>query len=68
MDPTCYRITVRGRLPNAVGPSLQGLRVLDRPGATILLGELRDASHLYGVIHWLEDLGLELVGLEEVAP
>jgi hypothetical protein len=35
-------------------------------GQTFLVGEIRDQSHLYGVLDQVRDLGLELVSVEVV--
>jgi hypothetical protein len=68
MQPTRYRITVRGWAPNLVKTALEDLSVFAHSGETVLVGEIQDASHLYGVINRLAELGLELVRLEEVRP
>ena len=66
MDPTYYRITIRGRAPHVVSAVLDGVQVCAQAGETVLVGEILDASHLYGVIDRLQELGLELIGLEQV--
>ena len=68
MNPTYYRITVRGRAPSLASSALGGMRVRVESGHTVLGGEIQDASHLYGVIDRLQELGLELVRLEEASP
>jgi hypothetical protein len=35
-------------------------------GQTFLVGEIRDQSHLYGVLDQVRNLGLELVSVEVV--
>jgi hypothetical protein len=35
-------------------------------GETFLVGEIRDQSHLYGVLDQVRNLGLELVSIEVV--
>jgi hypothetical protein len=34
------------------------------PGQTVLVGEIRDQSHLYGVLDRVRSLGLELISVE----
>lgn len=62
-----YEIRVRG----AIGPTmLQAFPTLSsdrREDDTLLHGELRDEGALYGVIHQLETLGLELLALKRVS-
>jgi hypothetical protein len=36
------------------------------PGLTVLVGEIRDQSHLYGVLDRVRNLGLELISVEPV--
>jgi len=60
------RITVRGRLTQEIGSRFDGMHLEHGPGATALVGEVVDSAQLYGVIDGLRDLGLDLVGVEEV--
>ena len=64
MEPTRYRITVRGRLTERLGSAFDGLSLEPGHGHTVLVGEIRDQSHLYGVLDRVRNLGLELVSLE----
>ena len=65
MEPSRYRITVRGRLSDRFVAALDGLS-LESPhgGDSVLLGEVRDQAQLYGVLNRLRDLGIELVRVE----
>jgi hypothetical protein len=58
LEPTRYRITVRGRLIKRLMSAFDGLDVEPGIGQTTLVGEIRDQSHLYG------GLGLDLVSVE----
>jgi hypothetical protein len=62
------RITVRGRLTEEIGSRFGGMRLEPLAGATALVGEVIDSAQLYGLIDGLRDLGLDLVGVEEVGP
>lgn len=64
MEPTSYRITVRGRLTERLGSVFQGLSLESDIGQTALVGEIRDQSHLYGVLDLVRGLGLDLVSVE----
>lgn len=61
MQPTQYRIVVRGRLTDRLASAFTGMtwRVIE--GDTALVGEIQDQSHLYGVLENVRALGLELV-------
>jgi len=64
VEPTRYRITVRGRLTERLRPAFDGLALESGHEQTVLIGEIRDQAHLYGVLCQVCDLGLELVGVE----
>lgn len=64
MNPTRYRITIRGRLTERLGSAFEGLDLKPGTEQTALVGEIRDQSHLYGVLDLVRMLGLELVSVE----
>ena len=64
MAPTRYRISVRGRLTERLGSAFSGMTLESAVGQTVLVGEIRDQSHLYGVLDRVRSLGLELVSVE----
>lgn len=65
MPTNRYRIVIRGGVGRAASDAFNGL-INDRAGAdTELVGEL-DQSALYGVLHRIESLGLELVAVNRV--
>jgi hypothetical protein len=61
-----YEIEVRGRL----GPTLKGAfpaLTVERKGSdTVLCGTLPDQAALFGVLHQIEALGLELLGVRAI--
>lgn len=61
MQPTVYRIIVRGRLTDRLGSAFEGMALGPANGNTALVGELRDQSHLFGVLDTVRALGLELI-------
>jgi hypothetical protein len=65
MEPTRYRIAVRGRLTGRLGSAFEGLALEPGRELTILVGEIRDQAHLYGVLNRVRNLGLELVSVAE---
>ena len=64
MEPVLYRITVRGRLTERMGSAFHGMTLESAAGQTVLVGEIRDQSHLYSVLDRVRSLGLELVSVE----
>jgi hypothetical protein len=65
MQPTRYRIAVRGRLTDRLGSAFEGLALEPGRELTVLVGEIRDQAHLYGVLDRVRNLGLELVSVAE---
>jgi hypothetical protein len=64
MAPVRYRISVRGRLTERLGSAFDDMILEPAAGQTVLVGEIRDQSHLYSVLERVRNLGLELVGVE----
>ena len=65
MEPTRYRIAIRGRLTERLGSAFEGLALEPGRELTVLVGEIRDQAHLYGVFDLVRNLGLELVSVAE---
>lgn len=65
MEPTRYRIAIRGRLTERRGSAFEGLALEPGRELTVLVGEIRDQAHLYGVLDLVRNLGLELVSVAE---
>ncbi len=65
MPLTTYRITVAGRLTEHLGSAFEGFVLEPRRGQTVLVGEIRDQAHLYGVLERVRNLGLKLVSVRE---
>jgi hypothetical protein len=63
--PARYAIRIAGRLGATSLEAFPDLHWEARGSDTVLTGEVRDGSALYGVIALLESLGLELI---EVKP
>ena len=64
MEPVPYRISVRGRLTERLGSAFSEMTLEPAAGQTVLVGEIRDQSHLYSVLDRVRSLGLELVSVE----
>ena len=67
MSRTPYRLVVRGELDQRYGYFFDGMDMTRVGGTTVLTGEVVDQTHLHGLIERIEELGLELVGIQQVA-
>lgn len=56
-----YEIRVRGRVTAALLARFEGLESSVEPVETVLHGPVQDQAALHGVIHLVNQLGLELV-------
>ncbi|HEX3964276.1 MAG TPA: hypothetical protein VHZ03_47785 [Trebonia sp.] len=65
MEPTRYRITVRGRLTARLASAFEGFALQPGNEQSVLVGEIRDQAHLYGTLDRVRDLGLELISVDE---
>jgi hypothetical protein len=63
-----YEIQVRGELTPALVTALDVLNLTIEQSGTgpTLTGVLRDQAELHGVLHALEDLGIELVSVRQL--
>ena len=56
-----YQVRVRGRLSETILVAFPDLRVQMLGSETVLAGELPDQAALFGVLHRIEELGLDLL-------
>lgn len=63
-----YRIVLRGRLSEHFECAFDGMMLEPGRGQTVLVGEVRDQAHLYGLLDRLRDFGIDLVSVEPVDP
>ena len=61
-----YRIVVRGELDDRFAFLFNGMRMERIEGTTVLRGPVLDQAQLHGFIERIEELGLELLSLEQV--
>jgi hypothetical protein len=59
-----YRIVLRGRLGNRFDSAFDGMVLEPGQDRTVLVGEIRDQAHLYGLLDRLRDFGIDLVAVE----
>ncbi len=62
-----YRLIVRGELGDRFAGLFGDMRLERVGGNTVLTGRVIDQAHLHGIIARTQDLGLELVIIEEVS-
>jgi len=61
-----YRIVVRGELDNRFAYLFNGMRMECVEGTTVLTGSVLDQAQLHGYIERFEELGLELLNVEQL--
>jgi len=64
MPTSRYRIVLRGRLSERFESAFEGMALEPGLNQTVLVGEVRDQAHLYGLLDRLRDFGIELVAVE----
>jgi hypothetical protein len=64
-EPTPYEIVVRGNASERILARLSDDFLIEptADGHTRLVGEVRDSSHLHGVINQLSSLAIEIVSI-----
>jgi hypothetical protein len=67
-EPTTFEIVLRGRASARLLRPLLDDFTFDHPadGTTHLVGEVRDAAHLHGVVSHLTSVNVELVSIAQV--
>ena len=63
---TVYRIVVISELSERYAFAFEGMRMETGGGQTILTGEVKDQTHLHGILDRVNGLGLKLVSVESV--
>jgi hypothetical protein len=61
---TLYRIVVRSELTDRYASAFEGMEMEAKNGHTILIGEVKDQPHLFGIFDRLNSLGLELLSVQ----
>ena len=62
-----YRLIVRGELDERYGYLFEGMQMERTEGTTIFTGGVRDQAKLHGLIDQIEELGLDLLSVQQVA-
>jgi len=66
--PSGYEIRIKGRLSDALNESFEDFSCSVKPAETVMRGELRDQSELYGLLDRIQSLGLELIEVRKLNP
>jgi hypothetical protein len=59
-----YRIVVRSELSERYAAAFDGMHMEIKDGQTILIGEIIDQPHLFGILDRINGLGLELLSVQ----
>jgi hypothetical protein len=62
-----YRLVVRGELDSRFAYFFNGMQMERLEGTTVLTGRVIDQAQLHGFIERFEELGLELLDVEQSA-
>ena len=68
MRPMRYRIVLRGCLSEWFASAFDGMALEPGPDQTVLVGDVRDQAHLFGLLDRLRDFGLELIAVQPAGP
>jgi hypothetical protein len=63
-----YRIVVRGELDPRFAHLFNGMQLEPGGGTTVLTGTVIDQAQLHGFIERIEELGLELLSVDQTSP
>jgi hypothetical protein len=63
---TRYTIVVRGELDSRFAYLFNGMQMNQVEGTTVLTGDVIDQAQLHGFIERFEELGLELLSVEQM--
>jgi hypothetical protein len=61
-----YRLVVRGELDGRFAYLFNGMQLEREDGTTVLAGTVTDQAQLHGFIERIEELGLELLTVEQL--
>ena len=65
--PPHYEIRVQGHLDDRRACCFEGLTILHQTnGETVLKGPVRDQSALYGLLSWLQNMGVPLLSVRQL--
>ena len=63
---TPYRIVTRSELGERYAAAFDGMHMETKDGETILIGEIIDQSHLFGILERINRQGLQLLSVQSL--
>ena len=60
-----YRLVIKGELDERFAYLFEGMRMEREAGQTLVTGPVRDQAQLHGFFERVEELGLELVSVQQ---
>ena len=66
-EQAAYRLIVRGELDERYAYLFEGMDMERTEGTTVLTGSVRDQAQLHGLIERIDELGLALLSVQQVA-
>jgi len=60
-----YRLVLRGELGEPFGFLFEGMQMDQVGGTTVLSGRVIDQAHLHGLLQRTQELGLELISIQQ---
>ena len=60
-----YEFVIRGELDERYGRLFEGMEMKCRGGTTVVTGTVRDQADFYGLVDRIEDLGLQLLSVQQ---
>jgi hypothetical protein len=61
---THYRIVARSELDDSYATDFDGMQMETKDGETILIGEIIDQPHLFGILERINGLGMQLLSVQ----
>ena len=65
MKAAAYRLVVRGELDPRFAYLFDGMKMESIEGTTVIAGDVVDQAQLHGYIERIEELGLELLSVQQ---
>ena len=62
-----YRIVARSELSERYAAAFEGMEMETKDGQTILIGEIIDQPHLFGILDRLNGLGMDLLSVQALS-
>ena len=66
-DDAMYQLVIRGELDERFRVVFEGMHMERTDGTTVLAGRVSDQAKLMGLIERINELGLELISVQQVA-